>query len=154
MLNIILSAVGTNEPYPTRFPLHLDGFVIIHTKIWWVSSLHRNTPLALWGGVICDNLGVIGQPSRRSSSFKWFGGQTLKIDWNSQALFALKAILALEHAPSVPLTNLLLYFVACDFRMLFMIAIYTPVSSLGYTWSKRFNVWFCKKEKLTVLYCT
>ena len=37
---------GTYEPYPTRFPPHLNGFVLIDTKIWWASGLHGNSPLA------------------------------------------------------------------------------------------------------------
>ena len=37
--------VGTYESHPTRFPLHLDEFVLIHTRIWWVSGLHGNSPL-------------------------------------------------------------------------------------------------------------
>ena len=35
-----------------------------------------------------------------------------------------------------------------------MIAICTPVASLGHTWIKRFDVWLCKKEILTILCCT
>jgi hypothetical protein len=34
--------VGTYEPYTTRFPLHLGGFVLIHTNIRWMSGLHEN----------------------------------------------------------------------------------------------------------------
>ena len=30
---------------PTTFPLHLDGFVLIHTRICWASNLHGNSPL-------------------------------------------------------------------------------------------------------------
>ena len=35
--------VDTYEPYPTRLPLHLNKFVLIHTKIWWVSNIHGNS---------------------------------------------------------------------------------------------------------------
>jgi hypothetical protein len=44
-LNIIFSVVGTYEPYPTIFPLHLGGFVIMHTKICRARGLHGNSPL-------------------------------------------------------------------------------------------------------------
>ena len=33
------------EPYPTKFPLHLNGFTLIHTRIWRVCGLHGNSPL-------------------------------------------------------------------------------------------------------------
>ena len=42
--------VGTNKPYPTRFPLHLGGFVLIHIRIWWVSGLLGNPPLKRFMG--------------------------------------------------------------------------------------------------------
>jgi hypothetical protein len=45
-LKNIFSVVGTYKPYPTRFPLHLDGFVLIHTRILWVSK-HGNSSLAI-----------------------------------------------------------------------------------------------------------
>ena len=37
--------VGTYKPYPTRFPLYLNKFVLIHTRIRWASGLHGNSPL-------------------------------------------------------------------------------------------------------------
>ena len=36
---------GMYKPYPTRSPLHLGGFVLIHTRTWWASGLHGNTPV-------------------------------------------------------------------------------------------------------------
>jgi hypothetical protein len=47
-LNIIFSVDDTHEPYPTRSPLHSDGCVVIHTRIWWASGLHENSPLLRW----------------------------------------------------------------------------------------------------------
>ena len=32
-LNAIASVVGTYEPYPARFPLHLGRFVLIHSRL-------------------------------------------------------------------------------------------------------------------------
>ena len=43
--NIIFSVVGTHEPYPSKAPLQLCGFLPIHIRIWSVSSLHGNSPL-------------------------------------------------------------------------------------------------------------
>ena len=45
-LNIMFSTVDTYEPYPIRFPLHLDRFVLTHTKIWWANGLHGSSPQA------------------------------------------------------------------------------------------------------------
>jgi hypothetical protein len=42
-LNIMFSVVGTCEPYPTGFPLHLGGFVLINTRIWQARGLHENS---------------------------------------------------------------------------------------------------------------
>jgi hypothetical protein len=41
-------------PYPTRFPLRLDRFILIHTKIRWVSGLHETSPFGgpTWIAVI------------------------------------------------------------------------------------------------------
>ena len=39
----MFNVVGTYRPYPASFPLHLDGFVLIYTRIWWASGLHRNS---------------------------------------------------------------------------------------------------------------
>ena len=36
--------VGTYKPYPTRLILHLGRCVLIHTKIWWASGQHGNSP--------------------------------------------------------------------------------------------------------------
>ena len=33
------------KPYPSRFPLHLGGFVVNHTGIWWASGLHGKLSL-------------------------------------------------------------------------------------------------------------
>ena len=35
---------GTRKPYPTRLPLHLGGFVLIHTRVSWASNPHGNSP--------------------------------------------------------------------------------------------------------------
>ena len=43
--NIIFSVVGTYEPYPSKAPLQLGGFLPIHIRIWSVSGLHGNSPL-------------------------------------------------------------------------------------------------------------
>ena len=40
----IATVVGTYEPYPTKFPLHLGQFVLIHTIIWWASNLYGDSP--------------------------------------------------------------------------------------------------------------
>ena len=34
----IATIVGTCKPYPARFPLHMGGFVLIHTRIQWASN--------------------------------------------------------------------------------------------------------------------
>ena len=39
--------VGTYEPHPTIFSLHLGKLVLIYTRIWWVSGLHGNSLNAL-----------------------------------------------------------------------------------------------------------
>ena len=31
------------QALPIIFPLHLDGVVLNHTRIWWVSNLHENS---------------------------------------------------------------------------------------------------------------
>ena len=36
--------VGTYKPFPTKFPLQLDGF--IHAKFWWTNNLHGDS---WWG---------------------------------------------------------------------------------------------------------
>ena len=36
--------VGIDEPCPTRFPLQLDRFNLIQTRIKWVSGLHEDFP--------------------------------------------------------------------------------------------------------------
>ena len=36
--------VGTYESYPIIFYIHLDGFVLVYTRIWWASNLHENYP--------------------------------------------------------------------------------------------------------------
>ena len=46
-LNTTFSVVGTYEPYCTIFPLHLDDFFLIHTRIWWANNLRRNPPLVI-----------------------------------------------------------------------------------------------------------
>ena len=40
----VASLTHTN-PTPPMFHLHLGGFVLLHTWIWWVSSLHGTSPL-------------------------------------------------------------------------------------------------------------
>ena len=32
-LNITFNVYDTYEPYPNKFPLHLDGYVLIYTRI-------------------------------------------------------------------------------------------------------------------------
>ena len=32
---------------PTKFHLHLGKFVLILTKFWWASGLHRNSPIIM-----------------------------------------------------------------------------------------------------------
>jgi hypothetical protein len=39
-------ASDIDKPYPTKFHLHLNKFVLIPTRIWWASNLHGNSPLA------------------------------------------------------------------------------------------------------------
>ena len=39
--------VGTYKPYPTKVPLHLGGFVLIHIGICRVNGLHANSPLLM-----------------------------------------------------------------------------------------------------------
>jgi len=33
-------------PYPIMIPLHLDGFPLNYTRIWWTSGLHGNQTLS------------------------------------------------------------------------------------------------------------
>ena len=39
-----VTIVGTYESYHTKLPLHLGGCIHIHTRIWWASGLHGNSP--------------------------------------------------------------------------------------------------------------
>ena len=48
ILNNIFSVVGTYKPCPTSCPLHLCGFVLIHTRSWRASGLHGNSPSVPW----------------------------------------------------------------------------------------------------------
>jgi hypothetical protein len=41
------SLVSTYELYPIISPLHLDGFILIHIRIWRASGLHENSPKSL-----------------------------------------------------------------------------------------------------------
>ena len=41
----VVTVADTYKPYPARFHLHLSGVVLISTRIWWESGLHRNSPL-------------------------------------------------------------------------------------------------------------
>lgn len=34
----VTTVVGTYKPCSHQFPLHLDGFVLIHTRVWWASG--------------------------------------------------------------------------------------------------------------------
>ena len=57
--------------HPTKFSLRLGKFVFIHTRIWWASGLHGNSPMSLrrceWR--VCGRGQTTSKPSIHNAPF-------------------------------------------------------------------------------------
>jgi hypothetical protein len=80
----VSTLVSTCKLFPSKFPLHLGGFVHIHTKIQWTSGLHGNSLTV-----------SMYEPHNTYCDF-----------WDHIRVFFFLLFLALVFGPVGPLTNL------------------------------------------------